>query len=345
MPVPTTTIGSYPKPSYLRLPNFKPKQHDPTRAYSEYLKIRSEEDQRLLVRASEEVVRHQVEAGIEIPTDGEMPREHYIYYHLRHLEGFDFVNLTEKRMRNQAWHARIPTLVAPVRPRQRFLPEDWRMAQRATKRPVKMTVPGPLTIADSVADAYYRDERALGAALADAINVEVRALADAGCPCVQVDEPVFAREPQKALAYGMEHLERCFHKVPAAVTRVVHICCGYPAELNLEDYPKADAKTYFALADDLEQVGLHAVSLEDAHRHNDLKLLEKFPRLTVILGVVQIANTRVEPVEEIVERLRAALGHIDRERLIAAPDCGLAMLEWDIVWQKLRNVAGAAGVI
>lgn len=341
-PLLTTTIGSYPKPDYLRFPTFKPKQEEPTRAYSEYLRRRTEADVALVRRATEEVVRHQEAAGIDVPTDGEVPREHYIYYHLRHLDGVDFGYLSERRMRNAHWSARVPTITAPVAPRTHFLPEDWRMAQEATRRPVKMTVPGPLTIMDSVVDAHYQDERALGAALADAINHEVRALADAGCPYIQVDEPVFAREPERALAFGLEHLERCFHRVPKGVTRVVHICCGYPAALDLEDYPKADPQAYFDLADDLDRVAVDAVSLEDAHRHNDLRLLERFARTAVILGVLGIARTRVETVDEIVERLRAALGHIDRARLSAGPDCGLAMLDRDTVFAKLANLSAAA---
>jgi 5-methyltetrahydropteroyltriglutamate--homocysteine methyltransferase len=341
-PLLTTTIGSYPKPDYLSFPTFRPKQSDPTGAYSDYLRGRTAEDEARVRQATAEVVRHQVEAGVEVPTDGEVPREHYLYYHLRHLDGFDFQALTERPMRNAHWAARVPTVTGPVRPRAHFLPDDWRVAQAATRRPVKMTVPGPLTIMDSVADAHYRDERALGAALADALNFELRALAEAGCPYLQVDEPVFAREPERALAYGLEHLERCFHKVPPQVRRVVHICCGYPAALDLEDYPKADPQAYFRLADGLDRAAVDAVSLEDAHRHNDLRLLERFPRTEVILGVVAIARSRVEPVDEIVERLRAALGHIDRERLVAAPDCGLAMLHRDTVHRKLSNMVAAA---
>ena len=344
-PLPTTTIGSYPKPGYLRFPSFKPKQADPTGAYTEYLRRRTDEDAARVQRATEEVVRHQVDAGVDVPTDGEVPREHYIYYHLRHLEGFDFAHLADKPMRNRHWSARVPAVTRPVRAGAHFLPADWRMAQAATRKPVKITVPGPLTIMDSVADTHYRDERALGAALADALNHEIRALADAGCTQIQVDEPVFAREPDKALSFGLEHLERCFHKVPRETARVVHICCGYPAALDLEDYPKADPQAYFRLAQDLDQAAVDWVSLEDAHRYNDLKLLEQFTQTGVILGVLGIARSRVEEAEEIAARLRQALEHIDRGRLMAGPDCGLAMLDADTVGRKLRNMAAAARAV
>jgi 5-methyltetrahydropteroyltriglutamate--homocysteine methyltransferase len=165
-----------------------------------------------------------------------------------------------------------------------------------------------------VADEYYgEDARAWGAALADALNVEIRRLADAGCPVVQVDEPVFARKVGDALAFGAEHLERCFHKVPPSTERVVHVCCGYPDRLDAEDYPKAPNAAYFELAAVLDEIAIDAVSIEDAHRPNDLALLERFARRKVILGVIAIAKSRIETVEEVRDRLRAAVGHIDAQ--------------------------------
>ncbi len=199
-----------------------------------------------------------------------------------------------------------------------------------------------MTIADSTADAHYGDERRLGEAFADALNAEVRALAEAGCTWVQVDEPVMARYPDKALAFGIDHLSRCFHGVPERVVRVAHVCCGYPSELDVEDYPKADPRAYLSLADALEAADIDAVSIEDAHRHNDLRVLEKFCTTKVVLGLVAIARSRVESVEEIAERLTMALDYIDAERLIAAPDCGLIMLDRTTALAKLRNLTAAA---
>ena len=245
-------------------------------------------------------------------------------------------------MRGGSWCARVPTVVRPIEAGAPFLADDWRRAQAATERPVKITLPGPMTIADSTADAHYGDERRLGAALADALNAEIRSLADAGCAWIQIDEPVFARDPENALAFGIDHLSRCFHGLPAAVTRLVHVCCGFPAELDMPNYPKADAQAYFALADALEAAEIDGISLEDAHRHNDLRLLERFGSTTVVLGLVDIARSAVEPVDEIAERMRAALDHIDAERLVAAPDCGLVMLDRTTALAKLANLSAAA---
>jgi 5-methyltetrahydropteroyltriglutamate--homocysteine methyltransferase len=349
MPLTTTTIGAYPKPIYVSMPDwFRASQTtlpDLTAAYNDYLQSGMTDQLEVLDRATQEVVRTQVKLGIEIPTDGEVRRENYVYYHCRHLNGFDFANLIERMMRGGSWRAYVPLVSGPVSARREFLTRDWRVAQSATKRPVKITLPGPLTIIDSVVDGYYQDERQLGADLAEAINSEILALAEAGCRYIQVDEPVFAREPEKALAFGLDLLEHCFHKLPKAVTSTVHICCGYPDVVDNEDYPKADPAAYFQLAEALECATVKAVSIEDAHRPNDLSLLERFSQTTVILGVIAIARSQVEPVDEIVSRLNRALQHIEPNRLMVAPDCGLGMLDRRIVVEKLKNMVTAARAV
>ena len=343
----TTTIGAYPKPDDTPISDWfqaprGPDDPDPTAAFERQLAAAGDRAEALFLKATEAVVSDQVEAGIDVPTDGEIRRENYVHYHCRHLDGIDFERLTRKALRDGAYSAELPTIIGPVRARDRFLARDYRAAQAFTDRPMKITVPGPMTITDTVHDAHYQDRRRLGTDLAEAINVEVRALAEAGCRWIQIDEPLFARKPEAALAYGIENLERCFHGLPEAVNRVVHMCCGYPDRLDRDDYPKADPRAYFELAPAIDRAAVDAVSLEDAHRHNDLALLELLPRTRVILGVVAIAKSRVEPVEEIRDRLGAALAHIDADRLIAAPDCGLGMLGRDLTIRKLRNLCTAA---
>ncbi len=342
----TTTIGAYPKPEYVpvsqRSPEDRADGKDLTETYEAYLRGEKAEMEELLDRATQEVVQEQVRIGIDVPTDGEIRREHYIYYHCRHLEGIDFSRLTEKAMRSGSWKAAVPTIVGPIQPKNSFLSRDWKIGQSATDRPVKITVPGPLTITDSLADAYYQDERKLGLALAETLNAEIRALGEAGCQWIQVDEPVLVREPEKALAFGIENLERCFHGLPKGVTTVVHLCCGYPDRVDNERYPKADPRVYFRLAAPLEETDVDAVSIEDAHRHNDLVLLEQFKKTQVILGVLAIARSRVETAEEIAARVNEALDHIDGQRLMLAPDCGLAMLDRETVQEKIRNMVEAA---
>ncbi|MEM7043148.1 MAG: cobalamin-independent methionine synthase II family protein [Pseudomonadota bacterium] len=344
----TTTIGAYPKPDDVPIRDWFQKDGgtddaEPTAGYAETLKQYGEGIEALLDQATIDIVREQDDLGIDIPTDGEVRRENYIHYHCRHLKGIDFEALTEKQMRGH-YSARLPTITQPVEAGPAFLVRDWQVAQSATKKPLKMTVPGPMTIGDSIADAFYRDDAAArGIALAEALNVEIRRLADAGCPVIQVDEPVFARKLDQALAFGLEHLDRCFHKVPKTVERTVHICCGYPDKLDPdEDYPKAPRESYQDLATGLQDVAVDAVSIEDAHRPNDFSLLERFTRTKVIFGVIAIAKSDVEEVEAVRDRLRQAQNHIDPHRLIAAPDCGLGLLGQDLARRKLRVLAEAA---
>jgi 5-methyltetrahydropteroyltriglutamate--homocysteine methyltransferase len=342
----TTTIGAYPKLEIVPIKDWFQKDGgtdtaEPTAGYAETMAQHAGRIEAILDRATVEVVREQDDLGIDIPTDGEIRRENYIHYHCRHIVGIDFENLTEKQMRGH-YQARLPTITGPLRAGLPFLVRDWQIAQSATRKPVKITVPGPLTIGDSVADAFYENPRTRGAALADALNVEIRRLADAGCPVIQVDEPVFARRVEDAQAFGLKHLERCFHKVPRSTERIVHICCGYPDRLDAEDYPKAPKEAYFELAESLDQLAVDAVSIEDAHRPNDLALLERFTRMKVILGVIAIARSRVEEVEEVRERLRRALEHIDAHCLLAGPDCGLGLLGRDLARAKLKVLTAAA---
>ena len=346
----TTTIGAYPKPACVPIPDWfrakgGPDTDRPTAGYLAALAEMGEEAEARFAEGTREVIEDQVEAGIDIPTDGEIRRENYIHYHCRHLEGFDFDRLTAKEVRGGTYKAELPSITGKVGARDHFLAHDWKVAQGFTDRPVKITMPGPMTITDTTANLHYDDERALGADLAEALNAEIRDLAAAGCTWIQVDEPVFARKPRAALDYGIENLNRCFADVPAGVTRVMHMCCGYPDRLDREDYPKAEREAYGQLAAAVDQADLDAVSLEDAHRHNDLSLLERFADKSVILGVVAIAKSRVEPVEEIRSRLAAALDHIDAERLIAAPDCGLGLLGRNLARQKLQNLCEAARAV
>lgn len=347
MPLLTTTIGAYPKPDFIPIVDWfradaGPDTADPTAAYLDGLAAMGAEAEALFARGARAVIDDQVAAGVDIPTDGEVRRENYIHYHCRHLDGIDFSVLTERAVRGGTYAARLPTITGPISARDHFLPHDWQVAQAATDRPVKITMPGPMTLGDTVADAFYDDPRRRGADIADALNAEVLALAEAGCRHIQVDEPVFARKADEALDFGFENLERCFHNCPPQVTRTVHMCCGYPDRLDHPDYPKAPLEAYRRLARAIDESSIQAVSIEDAHRHNDLSLLELFQHTTVIFGAVAVARSRVETVDEIRDRLAAALGHIDAARLVAAPDCGLGLLGRDLARAKLANLCAAA---
>lgn len=344
----TTTIGAYPKPDYVPVTDWFTAENGmstptATRLYEEGLANAGDEAEALFVRAVGEVIADQVAVGIDIPTDGEVRRENYVHYHCRHLDGFDFENLTHRVLRDGAYETELPTIRSKIAVRETgFLVHDWKVAQAFTDHPIKVTIPGPITIADTTADEHYGDAAALGRDLSDALNAEVRALADAGCRYIQMDEPLFARKVDAALDYGIENLERCFAGVPPDTTRIMHMCCGYPNYLDQIDYHKADPDSYFQLADALDASTVQQISLEDAHRHNDLTLLERYRSTTIIFGCIAIAKSEVETVDAVAARLKSAINHIDRDRLIVAPDCGLGHLGRDLARQKLAVMCQAA---
>ncbi len=350
MAIKTTCIGSYPKPDYVPIIDwFQNKDGmsagggEVTRLANKTWQNQNDAQEALFAKATKAAIDDQTGAGIDVPTDGEQRRENYIHYHCRHLDGIDFENLTSTLARGGAYQAELPTVCSKIVPKgKHFLDHDYLTASGFSEKPVKITIPGPTTIMDTTANAFYEDEKQLARDLADALNFEIRALADAGCRYIQVDEPVFARNVARALDYGVECLDRCFHGVPTMVNRVMHMCCGYPGKLDDQDYQKADPQSYFQLANAVDLSSIDQVSLEDAHRYNDLSLLEEFTGTTVIFGAVAIADSRLESVDEIEARLKAALGHIDKTRLMAAPDCGLAMLGRELAIRKLTNLCLAA---
>ena len=281
----------------------------------------------------------QRDVGIDIPTDGEAKRDHYVYYHCRHLGGIDFSKIKTKVFRNGTAVDDVPVITGKITAGRSFLDKDWREASRI-ERPVKITIPGPMTIVDSLVNEFYEDDAELYRDIIVALNQEIHSLAKAGCRYIQIDEPVFVRYPEMALKFGIHNIENCFHGVD--VTRIVHMCCGYPRKVDQEDYSKADPSAYFTLADALEDSVMDQVSLEDAHRHNELSLLTHFKKTKVILGFVDVARSRVESVDEIKQRIDDVLQYIDSERLIVAPDCGMKLLDKKIAKNKLVNLVKAA---
>ena len=296
-----------------------------------------------LVTAAKEIIDLQVNAGIAIPTDGEVRRENYIHYHCRHLDGYDFKCLEHRILRDGAYETSLPAIRRPGKHGGRgYAAHDYTVSQNVSQAPVEFTLPGPLTIMDTTADCFYNDRPRLNREPADTVNKEILALVDAGCRYIQVDEPLFARQVQDSLDFGIEGLERCFHGVPDNVTKIVHMCCGYPDHLDDEAYKKADPDSYHRLARHVDAIGIDQVSIEDAHCCNDLTLLESFENVSIIFGSVSVARSRVETVDSVEGRIRSALNYIDRERLIIAPDCGLGLLPTELAVAKLKVMCAAA---
>lgn len=299
---------------------------------------------RSILRATEEAIDVQRECGIHVVTDGEMARENYIHHLCRHIEGIDFEHLTKSSARNGAYETALPTVLGKVSWKGTLdVAAEWKRAQALTSLPVKYTVPGPMTILGTVKNQFYDSDEAFARDLADVINIVVSKLIEAGCRHIQIDEPLFARRPEDACAWGVKFLDRCFeHAESESVDKTVHICCGYPEHLDQVGYAKADPDAYKKIAPAIDRCCANNVSIEDAHCHNDLSLLSSFRRTKVVLGCVQSASSRVESVEEIEGRLTEALMYIEADRLLVSPDCGLALLPLPLLRQKLLNMCVAA---
>lgn len=344
----TTVIGAFPKPSYLKITDWfnaagGTDTANPTKLYEDEINKMGDEAEQIFLKATKQVILDQEECGIDILTDGEVRRENYIHYHCRHLEGVDFNTLTEKVARTGNYKCWLPTITGKIKAKEEFLVSEWKNNQSFTSKPVKVTIPGPMTITDTIANTYYKSDDEMGHDLALAINTEIKRLVMAGCKFIQVDEPLFARKPENALAFGIENLEKCFEGINQNdVEKITHICCGYPDKLDAVNYPKAPLNSYKKIAKALDNSKIDSVSLEDAHRHNDLTLLKDYKKTKIIFGLIKIASSKIETIEEIENRINEALQFISREQLIAAPDCGLGHLSREMALEKLKIMSLAA---
>ena len=344
----TTVIGAYPKPSFLQLPDWFNAEGGtdtlkPTVDYNNAIKKMGEDAESIFLKAAAEVINDQIECGIDIVTDGEVRRENYIHYHCRHIAGVDFKTLTEKVARTGNYKCWLPTITAKVEAQDSFLVHDWKVSQKLSSKPVKITIPGPMTIADTIANTYYKSDDKMGFDLAEVINVEIKRLQKAGCKYIQVDEPLFARKPQQAINFGIDNLAKCFEGLEnTEIEKITHICCGYPDKLDVINYPKAPLDSYKKIAKALDASLIDSVSIEDAHRYNDLELLRNFTKTKVIFGLIKIASSQIETKEEIENRVLDALNFIDKQQLIAAPDCGLGHLPRQLAIEKLKIMVDVA---
>jgi len=346
----TTTIGSFPKPRYLPISDWFDSARGmegmntekTTLEFTSYKEKYKDFHEELFLKAAQEVLAIQENIGIDILTDGEVRRENYVHYHCRHLKGFDFKNLQQRIVRGGAYQTKLPAIRDKIEHLGNYYAaHDFTSSQSMTKKPVKFTLPGPLTIMDTSADCFYEDRIKLNIALAETLNQEILQLVESGCKYIQIDEPLFARQVEDALSFGIDGVERCFHKVPSGIKKIIHVCCGYTDRLDDENYMKADPQSYFALAEHLNLMKIDQISIEDAHFQNDLSLLDKFTDKVIIFGVLNVTKSRIETANEIHLRLSEVLTHIDRERLIVSPDCGLGLLNTNQAKQKLSAMCKA----
>ena len=332
----TTVIGSMPKPRWLyRLDRLDDGEHDHHGAGGDWAVEEAD-----LCEAQDDAVRiavhDQENAGIDIISDGEQRRKSYLTHITMNMEGFDYSSLTEKWIRNGRRKAMVGRCIGPIRCSQPITVEDLKFLQNEAEKPVKVTLPGPMTVADSIADQHYGDERALAFAWAEAINQEARDLDALGPAVIQFDEPVFSRYPEKVVKWGVEALDRCVKGLKAKTA--VHICYSYP----MPGVPRPIVESYPVILEALEYSDVDQLALEFEGAGLDPALLRACPSKTVMFGCIFNGTEEVETPEHIAARLMAAAQYLPPDKIIAAPDCGLVTLSQNAARAKLAAmVAGA----
>jgi 5-methyltetrahydropteroyltriglutamate--homocysteine methyltransferase len=345
----TAIVGSYPKPRYVYPRNGRSLLDSFGFALERRRQeMGSAEFSSLLDKAVLEAIKDQKDAGIDICTDGEERRGHYVLHVVNRLEGVDARNLKPISMRAGTTTQSAPRVVGKLAYKGPLLLEEFLFTKQHVKGIAKIGLPGPTTVADCVADEYYAgDRKRLAFDYADAIRHEVAALIEAGCRVVQFDDPVLLRYPDAAQAWGLEALERCFAGLERRATYVVHICRGYPnkaLERKGIRY-KANADYYRDILSWLSASRLDVVSIEGAASNLDVSILGAIGSKTVMLGVLDVGEKKVESVEMLTARANQALRVVPRDQLILAPDCGMLELTRASARAKLVNLSLAARAI
>ena len=331
---PTTIAGSLPKPSWLAEPN---ELWAPWRLQGEELE-RAKDDATLLA------LKLQEDAGIDIVADGEQARQHFVHGFLEAVAGIDFDRRVEIGIRNNRYKAMCPTVVGPLRLRARVHAREARLARAHTTRKLKFTLPGPMTIVDTIADAHYGDRVKMAMAFAAVLNEEARGLAADGVDVIQFDEPAFNVYMDAVSGWGVDALHRAIDGL--ACTTAVHICYGYgiPANIAWKASLGSEWRQYEKFFPALAKSRIDQISLECINSHVPLSVLRLLDGKDVLLGVIDVATDKIETPEEIAAVIAKASDHVARENIIPCTNCGMAPMRRDIAYNKLQALAKGAAL-
>ncbi|MEE9594738.1 MAG: cobalamin-independent methionine synthase II family protein [Candidatus Hydrothermarchaeales archaeon] len=345
----TGVVGSYPRPKYIFSGSGRELLDNLGMTFRDLEeKIGAEEFRERLDRAALMAIKDQNLAGIDIITDGEMRRDHYVLYVLRGLEGFDFDKLKRKSIRGGIYVRDLPTIVGKIDYKNSILSYDFEFTKKYADGISKISLPGPSTVVDSVADGYYKEDTVeMAMDYSKAIRNEVKNLIEVGCRIIQFDDSVMLRYPEQAEEWGLDALHESFRGFENKATFITHICRGYPdKDLEEKGIPyKANEDNYGRVLSLLSQSNIDVISIEGAQSQLDLSVLPTAGEKTIMLGVLDVGSDKVETVESLVKRGREALQYLPKERLILAPDCGMLELSPTAAKQKLVNVAAAASIL
>jgi 5-methyltetrahydropteroyltriglutamate--homocysteine methyltransferase len=331
----TTIVGSLPKPSWLAKPEvlWAPWQLEGERLA---------EGKRDAVRA---VLKMQEQAGLDIVGDGEQTRTHFVHGFLQGVEGVDFAKLKRIGIRADRYEADCPTVVAPVHWRAPVHGDEVKFARAITTRKFKFTLPGPMTMVDTLADEYYKDRAKLAFALADILNAEAKALVAAGADTIQFDEPAFNVYLEDVRDWGVAALERAAAGLNC--TTAVHICYGYGIKAN-DDWKKTlggQWRQYESTFPLLSKSSIKQVSLECANSHVPIELIELLKGKDVLVGAIDVASNVVETPQQVAATLRNALKYVPIEHLHGCTNCGMAPMPRSIAEAKLQALAAGARLL
>jgi 5-methyltetrahydropteroyltriglutamate--homocysteine methyltransferase len=330
---PTTIAGSLPKPEWLAEPNML---WAPWKSSGAEL-ARAKRDATLLA------VKLQEDAGIDIVTEGEQARQHFVHGFLEKIEGIDFAHKVEMGIRKDRYKAMVPQVVAPLRLKGRVHADEARVARTHTTRKFKFTLPGPMTIIDTIADQYYGDRVKMAFAFADLLNAEARALEADGVDLIQFDEPAFNVYMDEVRDWGVKALERAAEGLSCATA--VHICYGYGIKANT-DWKQTlggEWRQYEETFPTIDKSSIQQVAIECRNSRVPLELLGLLKSKVVQAGVIDVASDTVETAEDVVKVIDAVAKFVPKSQIVATTNCGMAPMHRDIAEAKLAALgAGAA---
>ena len=288
-------------------------------------------------------IKAQEDAGLTTIGDGEQSRQHFVHGFLERIEGIDFEHKVEMGIRADRYKAMVPQVVAPLKLKGRVHDAEARFLRAHTQRLIKFTLPGPMTIVDTVADRHYGDRVKLAFAFAELLNQEALALQADGVDIIQFDEPAFNVYLDEVADWGIRALERAAQGLTC--TTAVHICYGYGIQANL-DWKKTlgdQWRQYEKVFPVLARSSIDQVSLECLHSHVPPDLMSLLAGKDVMVGVIDVASDAIESPETVAETITNALRFVPRERLIACTNCGMAPMDRDVALAKIQAlVKGAA---
>jgi len=331
---PTSIAGSLPKPAWL----------SETEKLWPQWKAQGAELQQAKADATLLWIRAQEDAGLDIVGDGEQSRQHFVHGFLEQVQGIDFEHKVTMGIRNGRYDAQVPQVVAPLRLKGRVHAFEAQLARAHTHKRLKFTLPGPMTIVDTVADRHYGSKVDMAFAFAELLNEEALALQADGVDIIQFDEPAFNVYMQDAADWGVRALERAARGLTC--TTAVHICYGYGIKANL-DWKQTlgqEWRQYEAIFPALARSSIQQVSLECYHSHVPADLMALLAGKDVMVGVIDVASDEVETPEQVADTIGRALQFVPRQRLFPCTNCGLAPMRRDIALRKLEALAAGAAL-